>query len=76
MDALDEEWLTFERRKHEWLPMNHRDYVVISGNRVLGPFRSKSEALAEAYETFGCRPLLVKQIVEHDEPVLVSPLGV
>ena len=44
-------------------------FVVIKGDKTLGVWRARSDALREGTEEFGDVPFLVRDIHESDEPI-------
>ena len=65
--ALATELVTYRDRLDELLEHTGQ-FVVIKETTILGFYRDRGTALAAAYEAFGAKPVLVKQVVEM-EPV-------
>jgi len=59
--ALEKELETYEANRDALLA-HEGQYVLISGDQVLGIFQAYEEALREGYDRVGLEPFLVKQI--------------
>lgn len=71
-EPLQLELETFQTMLPELLTRAAGKYVLIHGDELVGIFDSWGEASNAGYKSFGLEPVLVKQIVEHEEPVFVS----
>ncbi len=69
---FDEELATYEQHKNLLLANAEGQYVVVSGNSLIGPYASHTAAYSEGIRTFGDVPILLKQ-VQRDEAVFSSP---
>lgn len=62
----------YEQNKPKYLKTFPGLYVLIKGDRMLGPFPSSEVAHEAGLNTFGLTPFLVKQVLEH-EPIGFLP---
>jgi hypothetical protein len=69
---LERELATFHVKLPELLATAAGQYVLIHGDEVAGVYGTWGEASDAGYERFGLDAVLVKQIVEHEEPIVVS----
>jgi len=67
--GFDRERAAYERIKPTLLAKSAGKYVVIVGDKVIGPLESHAEAEAAGYTRFGIGPLYVKQVLA-EEPVV------
>lgn len=63
--ALKQELATYERLLPTLLK-EQGSYATITGDRLIGTFRSYEDALRAGYGACGIRPFLVKQIEENE----------
>ncbi len=63
--TLIEELTTYRDHLDELLKRKG-DYVLIKGQRIIGIFADRQEAIEKAYDLFAEEPALVKQIVERE----------
>ena len=64
---LETELSCFRAKHAELLGKAKGEYVLIQGERVLGTFASKRDALMAGYRELGNKPFLVKQLTEVDD---------
>lgn len=70
---LDLELDTYQRHRNELLGKAEGKFVLIHGDRILGIFDSRNDAIRQGYQSVGNVPFLVKQIVKVEIPqTLVS----
>jgi hypothetical protein len=67
--ALEQELESYRKELPGLLTEKRGQFVLIKGDRLLGVFPSKTDALAAGYSQLGHVAFLVKQVQEH-EPVL------
>jgi hypothetical protein len=65
--AFEREAATYEANKERLLE-SEGQYVVILGDRMIGPYPSYSAAYSQAVTTFDGQPFYIRQILR-DEPV-------
>lgn len=65
---LEQELKTYEQAKQKLLPESRGKFALVKGDKIVGIYVSKEDALAEGYEKFGNDEFLVKEIVEM-EPI-------
>jgi hypothetical protein len=71
--ALEQEISVFERELPSLLKQLHEGkFALVSKSEVISVCNSMDEALEAGYDHFGSEPFLVKQIVEHEEPLYCS----
>jgi hypothetical protein len=70
--VLARELAYFEQHKPEYLKTFPGLYVLIKGDRMLGPFPTAETAHDMGINTFGLTPFLVKRVLER-EPVGYLP---
>jgi hypothetical protein len=73
--GYDRERDAFESHRDELLAMSAGKFVVLVGERMIGPFETEDEAERSGYETFGLGPLYIKRISAEDQ-VVELPAGV
>ena len=73
--AIDREMATFQANLPTLLEKDAGRNVLIHGERVVGIWDTKAEALEEGYRQFLFEPFLVHPIVAHEKPVFV-PRGI
>ena len=66
--VLEEELKTYKKEKESLLSKHAGKFVLIKGQKIIGLFVSKDDALKEGYKKFNNREFLVKQIMDI-EPV-------
>lgn len=67
---LDQEWETYRREVAGFLAEGREGkHVLIFGDRVVGFWDSREEALAEGYQRYWGKPFLVHQVKTY-EPLL------
>ena len=69
---LERELATFQAKLPDLWATAAGKYVLIHGEEVAGVYGTWGEASDAGYERFGLDPVLVKQIVKHEEPIFVS----
>ena len=62
----------YERHKAEYLKTFPGLYVLIKGDRMLGPFPSAEAAYEVGLNTYGLTAFLIKQVLKH-EPIGFIP---
>ncbi len=74
-NVLAKELKTFESNKRKLLRKAKGKFVLIKGDKVLGIFADKNEAIDAGYRQLGYVPFLVKQILKVEPPIylLASP---
>lgn len=75
--SLEQELKTYEKEKERLLSEAKGKFVLIKGDKIIGVYAAKEDALAEGYKRFGNTEFLVKEITEV-EPVyfFTRPLAV
>ena len=66
---LDSEITTYEQNRDQLLGSAEGKFVLIHGDRVVGIYDSKMDAIAAGYQQFGNVPFLVKQILKVEPPL-------
>ena len=66
---LDSELRTYEHNRDQLLGSSEGKFVLIHGDRVVGIYDSKMDAIAAGYQQFGNVPFLVKQILKVEPPL-------
>ena len=70
---LQEELVVFEQHKDEWLRSNPSDFVVVSGNKVVGFYPDYESAFRAGFKATGLgKDFLVKQVSAEDPAYLIS----
>ena len=69
--VLDREMATFQANLPALLEKDAGRYVLIHGERVVGIWDTKAEALEEGYRRFLFEPFLVHPVVAHEKPIFV-----
>lgn len=77
-EPLETELETYARNRDHLLGAAEGKFVLILGDRVVGVYDSKMDAIREGYRSFGNVPFLVKQILKVEVPqnFVSSLLGV
>jgi len=65
--VLDEELKYYKAQYKELLKHYENQFVLISGNKLLGSFTTDSEAYEAGLEWVGNKPFLVKRVVKGDD---------
>ena len=63
-EMLKEELDTYEKNKETWVGSAEGKYALIHGDKFVGVYDSKADAINEGYRQFGNVPFLVKQILK------------
>ena len=72
---LDSELQTYEINRESLLSSSEGKFVLIKGDRIIGLYDSKMDAITQGYRQFGNVPFLVKQVQKIETPQnLVSNL--
>ena len=72
---LDGELQTYEKNRESLLGSSEGKFVLVKGDRIIGVYDSKMDAITEGYRQFGNVPFLVKQVQKIETPQnLVSNL--
>ncbi len=72
---LDSELQTYEKNRESLLGSSEGKFVLVKGDRIIGVYDSKMDAITEGYRQFGNVPFLVKQVQKIETPQnLVSNL--
>jgi len=66
--SLEQELKTYEKEKERLLFEAKGKFVLIKGDKIIGVYAAKEDALIEGYKRFGNAEFLVKEITEI-EPV-------
>lgn len=69
---LEQELLTYQAHKSDLLAKARGKFVLIKGDQIVGTFDTTKDALREGYQRFGVVPMLVKEILELEAPLLFS----
>lgn len=65
---LDTELKTYEHNREHLLGTSEGKFALIHGNRVVGIYDSKMDAITAGYQQFGNVPFLVKQLLKVETP--------
>lgn len=65
---LEQELKTYQQEKERLLLESKGKFVLIKGDKIIGIYAAKEDALVEGYKRFGNTEFLVKEITEI-EPV-------
>ena len=65
---LDSELKVYDQNRDQLLGSAEGKFVLIHGDRVVGIYDSKMDAIAAGYQQFGNVPFLVKQILKVETP--------
>ena len=66
---LDSELKVYDQNRDQLLGSAEGKFVLIHGDRVVGIYDSKMDAIAAGYQQFGNVPFLVKQILKVEPPL-------
>jgi uncharacterized protein (DUF433 family) len=69
--VLDREWDTYQANLPELLHQHAGRYLLIRGNRIIGVWDTKDQALEEGYRRFLLGPFMVQHIVAEEKPIFV-----
>lgn len=64
----------FEEHKPDLLTKAEGQYVLIKGDKLLGVFSCRKEAVKEGYLRLGNVPFLVKLIADEEQPITITSL--
>jgi hypothetical protein len=67
MMVLEKEAKYFEAIRNELLGRARGEYALIHGEKLIGTFTSKEDAIKAGYLSFGNAPFLVKRIVDIED---------
>ena len=70
-DKLDSELKTYEANRDNLLQRYEGKYVLIKGDRILGVYDTKLDAVAVGHQQAGPEPFLVKRVEQIEKPVRI-----
>jgi len=65
---LAQELETYEKERERLLASAENEFVLIKGEKVVGTYSSREDAIAEGYKLFGNTPFLTKRILKVESP--------
>ena len=70
-NQLATELRTYERNRDNLLQCHEGKYMLIEGDKILGAYDTKLDAVAAGHQQLGPEPFLVKKVERDEKPVRI-----